>query len=451
MSGELIRTPPQNVTAEMFVLGSVMLSAEAVERCLPMLKPEDFYVPKHETIWRAVRRMVEAGASVDALTVSEALQKSGDLAQIGGFIYLHDLVKDLPTPANADHYAGIVAGRAALRRLIVAGNQIVNLGFSAADDSGGGEVAEVVNAAQAKVLDLDNPGRRKGRMIGPIVEEFMESVESGDREALATVDWPYGDDMPPMAAGRLTVIAGRPAMGKSVCAMDAARHVAVKLRRPVAFFSLEMSEAEVGARTTAAEAGIELPHLKPGQMTPTDWDMWANRCGAVLDAPLLVDDYPHADPAYIRSESRRLKREHGDLGLVVVDFLQLMEASKRTESREQEISGYSRALKVLAKDLDCPVIAVCQLNRGPEQRNDKKPQMSDLRESGAIEQNADQVILVFREDYYEPESPEAGVVQLIIAKNRFGPQKTVFLTHQLSMARFKPSTWSPGDALRKAS
>lgn len=427
---EGLRVPPHDETAEQATIGGVLVSKEALEEVTAILRPEDFYRPAHELIWATILRLHTAGSPVDVQILGSELGPS--LTRIGGPVVLATLASFAATSANTGYYARIVLGHALNRRLVERGTRIAQLGFA------GGDANQNLAAAQAEILALEAPDGGTGRWIGPIVEDALEAAESGS-EAVPTRGWGYGPEMPPMICGRMTILAGRPGMGKSTAGLDAARHVAIHLGLPVAFFTLEMSQAEVGARTAAAEAGIPLPNVQHGHMTPANWDQWAKRVGAVLDAPLWVDDFPRADPAYIHSTCRRLERENGPLGLVVIDYLQLMEEPRgnAAKPRQQTVSEFSRALTLLAKELRTPpVLALSQLNRGPENRTDKKPQMSDLRESGSLEQDASQVILIHREDAYEKESPRAGEVDLIIAKNRGGPTSTVTLAAQLHYSRF---------------
>jgi replicative DNA helicase len=423
---------PRDDRAEKAVIGSVLLSRRSVDDVAAALTPGDFYLPAHVAIWSAVRHLAGESLPVDPITLPAELERRGDLDRVGGLAYLHSCAAIAPTPAEALTYARIVREKADNRRLIERGRRIVSLGYS------GDGYASNLTAAQAAILDLDaTTDADSGRWIGDILEQVMEDAENGG-EAVPTLGWPYLD-MPGLPCGRMSIIAGRPGQGKSTAGLDVARHAAIHLGLPVAFFSLEMSHAEVGARCAAAEAGIPLPHIQKGEMTAQDWERWARRMGLVLDAPLYVDDFPRADPGYIRSVARRLTREKGPLGLVVVDYLQLMEDSgaPATKSRQQTVSDFSRALTIMAKELATPpVLALAQLNRGPEQRTDKKPAMSDLRESGSLEQDASMVVLLHRPDAYEKESPRAGEVDFIVAKNRGGPIDTVTLASQLHYSRF---------------
>lgn len=457
MSGD--RTPPNNERSEMLALGSAMHTRQAFDEVAAALRPEDFYTPRHEELWGVMLRMSQAGKPVDVETVAAELDRTKDLGRFQNGAYLHELISIVPTAANVGFHVAIVRDCALNRRLIARGTNIVQLGYNGAD------AASNITAAQNEILTLETPDAGTGRWIGEIIEDVMEAAESGV-EAVPTMPWGYGPEMPPMVCGRMTVLAGRPGLGKSTAGLDAARHVGIHLGLPVAFFSLEMSQAEVGARTAAAEARIPLPNVQKGQMRAEDWERWARRVGLVLDAPLWVDDFPRSDPGYIRSVCRRLAREKGPLGLVVVDYLQLMEddGAPASKSRQQTVSEFSRALTILAKEMEsAPVLALAQLNRGPEMRADKRPQISDLRESGAIEQDASQVILIHREDAYEKETPRAGEVDLIIAKNRGGPTDIVTLAAQLHYSRFVPMvtekeapaendrTWRPSDVLDRAS
>ena len=435
MSDETFRVMPHDESAERAVLGSAMLSKAALTDLVGIVRPTDFYEPRHETIWRAIADLADGGHPADAVSAADALRRAGELTRPEELLYLHGLISGVPTAANAGYYARIIRRLATQRSVIEAGIRITQRGYESEADPG-----TLLAEAQAALLSVEaHEDDGHGRMIGSILEDIVDAADNDEASAVPTVSWPYGPDMPAMPCGRLVIVAGRPGMGKSVMGVDAAREVAAVQRKPVAFFSLEMSQAEVGARIMAAEAKVPLPRVAKGEMTPEDWAWWNKRNGLIFDAPLWVNDFPRSDPSYIRSHAMRLARTHGDLGLVVVDYLQLMEqpGAAPNKPRQQIVSEFSRSLTIMAKELGCPVLALAQLNRSSESREKKIPAVSDLRESGSLEQDASQVILIHREDAYEKEGPRSGEVDLIIGKNRGGATGTITLAAQLHLSRFR--------------
>ncbi len=379
------RLPPQDVGAEQSVLGGMLLSKDAIADCVEQLKGTDFYRPAHELIYDAVLDLYGRGEPADAITVSDELTKRGDLGRVGGQAYLHQLIASVPTAANAGYYAQIVAERAVLRRLVEAGTRIVQLGYA----QGGGDVEDIVNAAQAEVYAVaDKRGGEDYHAIGDIIEATVDEIEvasgrSGEMTGVPTGFTDFDALTNGLHPGQMIVIAARPAMGKSTIGLDIVRSAAIKHKMAAVVFSLEMSRTEITMRLLSAEAGIQLQHMRKGTMREEDWTRLASTMGRVSDAPLFIDDSPNMSLMEIRAKCRRLKQRE-NLKLVVIDYLQLMSSGKRVESRQQEVSEFSRALKLLAKELEVPVIAISQLNRGAEQRADKKPAMSDLRESGCL-------------------------------------------------------------------
>jgi replicative DNA helicase len=372
----------------------------------------------------------------DGVTVAAALKERSELAGIGGPIYLHTVEASTPSAANATHYARIVRTLARRRRLIAAGVRITQLGYTA----DGGDIEDIENAAQAEVMGAtSDPTATDYVPAGDLIAETFDAIEAAAKRGSGMTGVPTGfmdldkltDGLQP---GQFVIVAGRPASGKSTLGLDIARHAATG-GDPAAVFSLEMSRQEIMMRLVSAEARVALQHIRKGTCDENDWTRLAKVQGRIEAAPLFIDDSPNMTLPQIRAKCRRLKARHG-LKLVVIDYLQLMTSGKRVESRQQEVSEFSRALKLLAKELEVPIIAACQLNRGPEQRSDKKPLLSDLRESGSLEQDADIVILLHREDLYDKESPRAGEADLIVAKNRNGPTDTVTVASQLHYSRF---------------
>lgn len=431
------RQPLHDQDAEQAVLGGMLLSADAIDDVLAVVKPEQFAAPKHETIFRAIVYVYGQGDPVDPISVSAELTKRGELSKVGGAAYLHHLVQTIPVAANAEYYAGIVHEKAVLRGLAQAGQRITAIAYAQE-----GELADICNEAQTAVYTATEVSKPEEEDVplGDVMEGMLDELEriqnhkdeiTGVPTGLRDFDSLTGGLQP----GQLIVIAARPAMGKSTLAIDFARCCSIKHGLPSQVFSLEMGRNEVAMRINSAEARVALHHMRLGTMTEDDWTRLARRMPDVSAAPLYIDDSPNITINYIRSRARKRKAKNG-LSLIVVDYIQLMESDTRSENRQQEVSKISRNLKLLAKELEVPVIALSQLNRGPEQRTDKKPVISDLRESGAIEQDADMVVLLHREDAYEKESPRAGEADLIVAKHRNGPTATITAAFQGHYSRF---------------
>src|SRR5664280_2733279 len=578
------RLPPQDVHAEQSVIGGMLLSKDAIADCVEGLKGTDFYRPAHELIYDAILDLYSRGEPADAITVSDELTKRGDLTRVGGQAYLHQLISEVPTAANAGYYAEIVAERAVLRRLVDAGTKIVQMGYG----QGGGDVVDIVNAAQAEIYAVaDKRGGDDYTVLGDVLEATVDEIEhasgrSGELSGVPTGFTDFDNLTNGLHPGQMIVVAARPAVGKALAldttlptpwgwtrmgevavgdlvlgaegrptmvtratdvmfgrpcfevefsdgslivadaehqwrvtvdsqeivlttvqirallaarrpvailrespaggstigaatwkvtvinsiesvpvrcievddrahlylagesmipthnstwGLDIARSAAIKHKMATVLFSLEMSRTEITMRLLSAEASIQLQNMRKGTMRDEDWTRLARTMGEVSDAPLFIDDSPNMSLMEIRAKCRRLK-QRDNLRLVIIDYLQLMSSGKRVESRQQEVSEFSRALKLLAKELEAPVIAISQLNRGSEQRQDKRPQMSDLRESGSIEQDADLVILLHRESMYERESPREGEADLIVAKHRNGPTDTITVAFQGHYSRF---------------
>jgi replicative DNA helicase len=433
------RVPPHDIDAEQCVLGGVLLSKDAIADLVEIkVKPGHFYRPTHATIYHVALDMYAAGEPVDPITLAAELQKRGELARIGGAPYLHLLVQAVPTAANASYYGEIVKERATLRGLVEAGTRITQMGYTAE-----GEVTDAVEAAQSEIYALAEQGTDDSLALAEVgMDLTVGRVEARGKKGAGLTGVSTGFiDLDSLTEGfqkgQFIVVAARPAIGKSTLAMDFARAAAIKGQQTCAFFSLEMGREELQLRLLSAEGGVALHHLRSGNMTDDDWTRTAKAMTRVNAAPLFLDDSPNLSALEIRTKARKLAQRH-DLKLIVIDYLQLMEsgASRRAETRQQEVSDMSRKLKLLAKELEVPVIALSQLNRGPEQRTDKKPMLSDLRESGSIEQDADVVILLDRPDAYEKESQRAGETDLIVAKHRNGPTATITVASQLHYSRF---------------
>ncbi len=562
--GPVDRLPPQDVTAEKSILGSMMLSKDAISDTAEILRASDFYRPAHELIYDAIADLFGRGEPVDAITVADELTKRGHLQRVGGHAYIHDLIQSVPTSANAAYYAEIVAERAILRKLVDAGTRIVQMGYAQE-----GDVVDVVNAAQAEVYAVaDKRGSEDYSALSEVLERTLQEIEVAAGRTDEMTGVPTGfielDELTHgLHPGQMIVIAARPAVGKALaldtplptptgwttmgevqvgdllldahgqptrvtaatevmhgrecfevefsdgsvivadaehqwaieagqvvttqhlvdlglrpkivhdtryvedirlvvsvpvrCVMvdnaehlylagrsmipthnstiglDIARAAAIKHNMATAVFSLEMSKTEITMRVLSAEASLQLQDLRKGTLRDEGWQKLARVMGDISVAPLYIDDSPNMTLMEIRAKCRRLKQLH-NLKLVVIDYLQLMTSGKKVESRQQEVSEFSRAIKLLAKELDVPVIAISQLNRGPEQRTDKRPQMSDLRESGSIEQDADMVILLHRDR--DPGSGKEGEADVIVAKHRNGPTRDITLAFQGHFSRF---------------
>jgi len=430
------RTPPHDLLAEQSALGGMLLSKDAVADVIETVRSIDFYIPKHELIFEAVLSLYSHGEPTDVITVTDELTKTGALQRAGGAEYLHTLTGLVPTAANAGFYAAIVAEKAVLRRLVEAGTRIVQMGYASE-----GEVTDLVNNAQAEIYGVT--GGVEAEDYVPLVDAIQTAVDEiesasgrdGEMSGVPTGFADLDDLTNGLHPGQLVIVAARPGLGKSTLALDFARSATVKHSMPTIFFSLEMGRGEIATRLLAAEASIPMHTLRKGSMDQRDWDRLANTRGLIADAPLYIDDSPNMTLVEIRAKCRRLSQRVG-LKLVVIDYLQLMTSGKKVESRQQEVSEFSRALKLLAKELQVPVVALSQLNRGPETRADKKPALSDLRESGSLEQDADIVILLHREDAYERDHPRAGEADLIVAKHRNGRQDTIGVSFSGMYSRF---------------
>jgi replicative DNA helicase len=438
VAGGYERQPPQDLAAEQSVLGGMMLSKDAIADVVEVLSPGDFYRPAHQAVYDCILDLYGRGEPADPITVSAELERRGELGRVGGAPYLHTLIATVPTAANAGYYAEIVAEKAVLRRLVEAGTRIVQMGYNGAE---GAEIDEVVDRAQAAIYEVTE--RRMSEdyaSLEDLLQPTMDEIDAIASRGGSSLGIPTGfadlDEVTNgLHPGQMIIVAARPGVGKSTLGLDFARSCSVKHSMTSVIFSLEMSRTEIVMRMLSAEAKIRLADMRGGRMTDDDWTRLARRMSEISEAPLFVDDSPNLTMMEIRAKARRLKQRN-DLKLVVVDYLQLMTSGKRVESRQQEVSEFSRALKLLAKELEVPVIAISQLNRGPEQRTDKRPMLADLRESGSLEQDADMVILINRPDAWERDDPRAGEADLILAKHRAGPTSTITVAHQLHYSRF---------------
>src|SRR5512132_158847 len=430
--------PPQNLEAEESVLGAMMLSPGAIGAVSEVLDASDFYRESHAVIYRAGLALYAKGEPVDAITLVDELEERGELEGAGGRVRLHELAALVPATANAAHYARIVREMATLRGLISAGQQIAQLGWERP-----GETQILVDRAEQVVFDLSQS--RVSTEFSHIEDLLKESFER------ITQLYEAGADVTGVASGfrdldrltsgfqpgNLVIVAARPSMGKSALGLCIAANIAIRHQVPVALFTLEMSKAEVTQRLMCSEAKVESQRLRSGKLAPDDWPRLTAACDRLAKAPIYVDDTGSITMMEIRSKARRLKMREPGLGLVIVDYLQLMTSGASVENRVQEVSQISRQLKVLARDLDVPVLAMSQLSRAVEQRHDKRPILSDLRESGAIEQDADLVFFIYRDEYYNEETDQQGLAEVICAKHRNGPtgsEKVSFLKRYAKFA-----------------
>jgi replicative DNA helicase len=415
------RTPPHDLLAEQSAIGGMLLSKDAVADVVETVRGVDFYIPKHEVIFEAVLNLYSHGEPTDVIAVTDELTKTAQLQRAGGAEYLHTLTGLVPTAANAGYYASIVAEKAVLRRLVEAGTRIVQMGYASE-----GEVLDLVNNAQAEIYGVT--GGVEAEDYVPLVEAIDTAVDEIERARGRDgemIGVPTGfaelDELTNgLHGGQLIIVAARPGLGKSTLALDFARAATVKHSMPAIFFSLEMGRSEIAMRLLAAESSIPMQTLRKGNMEQRDWDKLAQVRGQIADAPLYIDDSPNMTLVEIRAKCRRLSQKVG-LKMVVIDYLQLMTSGKKVESRQQEVSEFSRALKLLAKELSVPVM---------------KPALADLRESGSLEQDADIVILLHREDAYDREAPPTGEADLIVAKHRNGRQDTIKVSFSGMYSRF---------------
>ncbi|MBD3689641.1 replicative DNA helicase [Nanchangia anserum] len=430
------RIPPNDRQAEESVLGAMMLSKDAIAEVTMEIRGTDYYHMAHQIIHNAIVDLYGRGEPADAVTVAAQLERDGDLKRIDGASYLHYLTTTVPTAANAGYYARIVKERSQLRRLVEVGTRIVQLGY--ADD--GGDVDTIVNQAQAEVYAVTEQDERSdysrvAELLDPTLEELQAIEQNGNEQAGVPTGFIDLDSLTNgLHGGQMIIVAARPAMGKSTFAVDICRAASIKHKVTSVIFSLEMGLGELTMRILSAESGVYLEKMRGGKMEQRDWQRLMKAVGALEEAPLFLDESTNISMTEIRSKCRRLKQQH-NLGLIVIDYLQLMTSGRKVESRQQEVSEFSRSLKLLAKELDVPVIAVAQLNRGPEARTDHKPMLSDLRESGSLEQDADVVLLLNRPEVYNPED-RPGEADIIVAKHRNGRTATVVLSFQGQAARF---------------
>ncbi len=437
---EHLNLPPSSVQAEQALLGGLMLDNSSWDRVADRVGAADFYRPDHRLIFSAIEELSQRNQPCDAVTLSEFLASRKELDDAGGLAYLALLVKDTPSAANVADYAGIVRERALLRELIQAGNEIARSAYH----TEGREIAELVDAAERKVFQIAERGKRRGSGFMHLREILNDTVDrldtlhqaGGAVTGLPTGFHKFDEFTAGLQAGDLIIVAGRPSMGKTTLALNVAENAALGAGLPVAVFSMEMSIEQLAFRMISSLGRVNQAHLRNGRFGDEDWPRINGAIQQMSQAPIFIDDTPALTPTEVRARARRLQREHG-LKLIVVDYLQLMSVSGGSENRATEISEISRSLKALARELSLPIIALSQLNRSVEQRTDKKPVMSDLRESGAIEQDADLIVFIYREEVYDKDTPRKGIADINIAKQRNGPTGEFPLTFLGQYTRFE--------------
>jgi replicative DNA helicase len=440
---DALKLPPHSLEAEQSVLGGLLLDNDSADKVGDVLADADFYSEAHRLIYQHVLRLIADGKPADVVTVSESLASTQKLDYIGGLAYLGALVANVPTAANIRHYAHIVRDRSILRQLAATAGDIADTAYNPL----GRSAKEVLDQAEAKVLHIAEQGERGAQQvvtIGTLLAGVVDRIETlynrDDPSDVTGVPTGFSDldrMTSGMQPGDLVVVAGRPSMGKTSLALNIGEHVALAAGLPVVVFSMEMGASQLALRLIGSVGRLDQHKLRTGRLAADDWEKLTAALGRLNEAPILIDETPALNAIEVRSRARRLMRTYGKLGLVIVDYLQLMQATSSGENRATEISEISRSMKSLAKELKVPVMALSQLNRSLEQRPNKRPVMSDLRESGAIEQDADVILFIYRDEVYNPETQDKGVAEIIIGKQRNGPIGTVRLTFLGEYTRFE--------------
>ena len=446
-----LRVPPHSIEAESSVLGGLLLDNHAWDRVGDLLVESDFYRHEHQLIYTAIAALVNASKPADVITVYEQLQNLGKSEEVGGLVYLNSLAQYVPSASNIRRYAEIVRERAILRKLVTASDEIATNAFNPQ----GKPVDKILDEAEQKIFNIGEEGSRMKQGfqgMDTLVVDLLDRVQEMADNPNDITGVPTGfidlDRMTSgLQAGDMVVLAARPSMGKTAFAVNIAEHVALNEGLPVAIFSMEMGAAQLAVRIVGSIGRIDQGHLRTGKLTDDEWPRLTEAIERLRNVSLHIDETPGLTPSELRANARRLARQCGKLGLIVVDYLQLMSGSSGSqgENRATELGEISRGLKMLAKELQCPVIALSQLNRSVETRTDKRPMMSDLRESGAIEQDADIIMFIYRDDYYNKDSKEPNVAEVIIGKQRNGPTGTVKLFFQKSQTRFESLAMGSGD------
>ncbi|TLX46891.1 replicative DNA helicase [Pseudoalteromonas phenolica] len=439
---DTLKVPPHSIEAEQSVLGGLMLDNQAFDRVAELVVSQDFYTRTHKLIFEAMERLVEQSQPIDLITISESLEKNNQLSTIGGFAYLAEIAKNTPSAANIDAYASIVRERAVVREMIGVANEIAEAGFNPE----GRDSHELLDLAESKVFKIAEQRTKSTegpQSIHSILEKTVDKIEElyqSPQDGVTGVSSGY-NDLDQMTAGLqpsdLIIVAARPSMGKTTFAMNLAEHAAMTQDKPVLIYSLEMPSEQIMMRMLASLGRINQTKVRTGQLDDEDWARLSSTMGLLMEkGKMYIDDASGLTPTDVRSRARRIARDHGGISMIMVDYLQLMRVPSLSDNRTLEIAEISRSLKALAKELQCPVIALSQLNRTLEQRADKRPVNSDLRESGSIEQDADLIMFIYRDEVYNEDSPDKGVAEIIIGKQRNGPIGKVRLTFQGQFSRF---------------
>ncbi|HSA30694.1 MAG TPA: replicative DNA helicase [Candidatus Omnitrophota bacterium] len=437
MGSQEIKVPPQNIEAEQSVLGAMLIDEEAIGVALETLDSAWFYEDAHRIIFQAILELYNQRKNVDLITLSDRLRGDGNLERVGGLPYLSQLAEIVPTSANVEHYADIVKSKGILRNLIKNATEIVNTCYAS-----GSDVDQIVDRAEELIFEISEVKHRQSASdIKDLVKHSIENIDKlfQKKEKVTGVATGF-IDFDRMTSGLqssdLIILAGRPSMGKSALAGSIIEHVGIDVQKPVAIFSLEMSKEQLVQRMLCSQARVDAHKVRTGFLSPSDWPLLTKAAGKLSNARIFIDDTPAISALELRAKARRLKSQH-DIQLIVLDYLQLMRGHTRADSRQQEISEISRSIKALARELKVPIVALSQLSRAVESRQDHKPQLSDLRESGAIEQDADVVILLVREEYYMPTEENRGKAEVIIAKQRNGPVGSFKLAFLKEFVRFE--------------
>ena len=431
------RLPPQALEAEQSVLGGLLLESSRWDDVAEQLSPEDFYTRSHREIFAAISALQGQNEAVDVVTTAEWLERNSQLVSAGGLEYLGELANNTPGTANLMAYVAIVRERAILRRLIIATSEIAEKAYNP-----GGEILDYAEQQVFRIAETDRWDRTGFAPIQGLLTEAIDRIEELYQSGRTVTGVPTGfSDLDDLTSGLqpadLVVIAGRPSMGKTSLAMNIVENAVLANRLPVAVFSMEMPGQQLAMRMLASLGRINAHKVRTGRLDADDWPRLTSAVGLLDDAPLFIDDSPALSPLELRARARRLAREHGGLGMIVVDYLQLMQSSEDSENRANEVSAITRSLKFLAKELSVPVVVLSQLNRSLESRPNKRPVMSDLRESGAIEQDADVILFIYRDEVYNPDSQDQGTAEIIVSKQRNGPTGTVRLTFLGEYTRFE--------------
>ena len=447
---DYLRVPPHSVEAEQSVLGGLLLDNAAFDRVTDVLNEDDFYRYDHKLIWQHIARLIALARPADVVTVNESLASAGKAEEVGGLAYLNALAHNTPSAANIRRYAEIVRERSMLRKLVSVADEIA----AAAFNPQGKEARQLLDEAESRVFQIAQEGARGSagfQEIQPLLAQVVERIDElyhrdGDSDITGV---PTGfTDLDRMTSGLqpgdLIIVAGRPSMGKTSFSMNIGEHVAIEQGLPVAVFSMEMGAVQLAMRMVGSVGMLDQHRMRTGKLTADDWPKLTHAVQQVQEAQIHIDETPALTSMELRARARRLARQCGQLGLIIIDYMQLMSANSSGENRATEISEISRSLKGLAKELNCPLIALSQLNRSLEQRPNKRPVMSDLRESGAIEQDADLILFIYRDEVYNPDSPDKGTAEIIIGKQRNGPIGSVRLTFQGASTRFLNFTSSMG-------